>query len=123
LWNMNYYPAGNSGIGLGYGIGYDYQNPTAIQTSVKTFFCPSRRGPETPPIWSDPAQGARGALGDYAANIGTTGYDIYDDRYGSLFPNGPFRLGDQGRGVRLAEITDGLSNTILIGEKHVQKDQ
>src|SRR5262249_13450875 len=58
-------------------------------------------------------------LGDYAACTGTTGYDTIHLGNLTTLPNGAFRLGITGRGVRLAEITDGASNTILIGEKHV----
>jgi hypothetical protein len=59
-------------------------------------------------------------VGDYAACIGTTGYD-----YTVVFPNGP-SLRENGAfraatGVRFAEITDGLSNTLLVGEKHVPR--
>ena len=60
------------------------------------------------------------AVGDYAACIGTTGYDydaILSD--GSTIPtNGTFPAV---RGVRFGEITDGLSNTLLVGEKHVPR--
>jgi hypothetical protein len=34
-----------------------------------------------------------------------------------ILPNGAFQLGSQG--IRFAQITDGLSNTLLAGEKHV----
>jgi hypothetical protein len=57
-------------------------------------------------------------VGDYAASIGTTGYD-----YTVNLPNSP-PLRNNGvfqavTGIRLVEIRDGLSQTLLIGEKHV----
>jgi len=61
---------------------YYQQNNTARQTAVKTYFCPSRRAPNTSPglsIFGDspsdgPANGPHfpGALGDYAACQGST---------------------------------------------------
>jgi hypothetical protein len=62
-----------------------------------------------------------GAVGDYAANIGTTGFD-YTVQFANsppAIPNGAFRAV---QGVRFAEITDGLSNTFLVGETHVPRD-
>jgi hypothetical protein len=57
-------------------------------------------------------------VGDYAASIGTTGFDYTASLPGSrpIVQNGAFRAV---KGVRFAEITDGLSNTLLVGEKHV----
>ena len=57
-------------------------------------------------------------MGDYAASIGTTGFDYTASLPGSrpIVQNGAFRAV---KGVRFAEITDGLSNTLLVGEKHV----
>jgi hypothetical protein len=58
------------------------------------------------------------AVGDYAASIGTTGFDYTVTlRDGSIIPsNGVFQAVT---GVRLTQITDGQSNTLLVGEKHV----
>jgi hypothetical protein len=53
-----------------------------------------------------------GALGDYACNIGTTGSDAADS-------NGPFQVGMMETGMRIAQIVDGVSNTLYLGEKHV----
>jgi prepilin-type N-terminal cleavage/methylation domain-containing protein len=78
-----------------------------------------------------------GALSDYAASIGTTGRDYWWDGEGksggdnSAFKcRGAFqmmndwRIGAPGTatapGKRLAQFTDGTSNSFFIGEKHVQ---
>jgi prepilin-type processing-associated H-X9-DG protein len=58
------------------------------------------------------------AVGDYAANIGTTGFDYtVQIPMGPAVPsNGTFQAV---RGIRFADISDGLSNTLLVGDKHV----
>jgi prepilin-type processing-associated H-X9-DG protein len=60
------------------------------------------------------------SLGDYAASIGTTGFDytVTIPRGPSVPPNGAFQAG---KGVRFGEITDGLSSTLLVGDKHVPR--
>jgi prepilin-type processing-associated H-X9-DG protein len=57
-------------------------------------------------------------VGDYAACTGTTGVDYPVVVPGSLpaLPNGAFRALT---GVRFTEIIDGLSNTLMVGDKHV----
>jgi hypothetical protein len=57
-------------------------------------------------------------VGDYAACVGTTGSDTSIVIPGSLPvpPNGAFQAVT---GVRFADIRDGLSNTLMVGEKHV----
>jgi prepilin-type N-terminal cleavage/methylation domain-containing protein/prepilin-type processing-associated H-X9-DG protein len=115
----------------------DFRNQPleAVQTPVELYFCPSRRTAGDAPLsspyaigWqavtsngvivaSGPAPAA--ACGDYGANIGTTTLDYGGPTYGLPLPNGAFRLGMNLRGVRLLEITDGTSNTLLIGERHI----
>ena len=58
------------------------------------------------------------AIGDYAANTGTTGSDVdLVIPFGLMIPqDGAFRAVT---GVKFVEFTDGLTNTFLIGEKHV----
>jgi hypothetical protein len=62
--------------------------------------------------------GIRGGLGDYAANIGTTGFDftVILPNGDTIPANGVFEFD---KGIRIAEILDGTSNTLLIGEKNV----
>jgi prepilin-type N-terminal cleavage/methylation domain-containing protein len=115
LWNLNYYPNGNSGAGNGYGIPYSNQTAAARQGRVPGYFCPARRSAATSGLSTDGYP--PGALGDYAACTGTTGADW---AAGMGPATGAFRLGFNGLGVKFAEIMDGTSNTILIGDKHVQ---
>jgi prepilin-type N-terminal cleavage/methylation domain-containing protein/prepilin-type processing-associated H-X9-DG protein len=133
LWDLTPYndPQPKTNIQGSYATVFANQDSKAVQTPVKTYFCPTRRTMHTPPTlsaadWlnlpdgtSIPPDGQPGALGDYAANIGTTGDDIYNGMFSSGVPNGPFRIGWNFQGVSLSQITDGLSNTILLGEKHV----
>jgi hypothetical protein len=99
--------------------------PRIIEANIPTFFCPSRRDPVSGPVKVFPqrpgcvgAYAVSGALGDYAACIGSTGvdYPMPLPNGGTLEPNGAFIFA---RGLRLVEFTDGLSQTFLAGEKHV----
>ncbi|HTU21903.1 MAG TPA: DUF1559 domain-containing protein [Gemmataceae bacterium] len=113
-------------------IYYD-QSAVARLTQVPTYFCPSRRTAQSPPGQSisgdqnddiGPVLGpfVPGALGDYAACTGTDNCDGCDCD-GQVF-NGAFRAYQNQYGqvlgyIALKDITDGLSNTIFAGDKHV----
>jgi type II secretory pathway pseudopilin PulG len=117
--------------------GMIYSQSPGRTVPVTIYYCPSRRDPSSSPMVSIsgnelPGTGLNypGALGDYACCVGPSGSDIYSQSAptNNQFPNnylpgGAFRLGQNGKGRRLAEITDGLSNTFLIGEKHVPPGQ
>lgn len=104
-------------------------NLSVIQTRLPLVLCPSDADASLPR--TDRADGAAGhliAVGNYAANIGDhrniggTGWLFPDGNYYD-FGNGSNSAGKL-RGVisredyaaRFAEITDGLSNTFLVGE-------
>lgn len=126
--------------------GYHQQSTAARQGEVKIFFCPSRRGPGLMSVDGDTRDGASGsphlpgALSDYAACAGSpvtsTGAATQSDYWWAPTPtypnqpaNGAFQIEndfDSGKGTRrlaLHNITDGLSNTIFIGDKHVPQNR
>jgi prepilin-type N-terminal cleavage/methylation domain-containing protein len=113
---------------------YD-QSDVARLTQVPIYFCPSRRTAQSPPGHSisgdqndDIAPGilgpfVPGALGDYATCTGTDNCDGCDCD-GHVY-NGAFRAAKNQYGqalgyITFSDITDGLSNTIFAGDKHVQ---
>jgi prepilin-type N-terminal cleavage/methylation domain-containing protein/prepilin-type processing-associated H-X9-DG protein len=77
----------------------------AIGTTNKVFFCPTRRAPQTA-TWSDPdylsGMEVTTALCDYAGSC-LEG----DGVLGQTYPN------------RIADITDGTTNTLMVAEKRL----
>jgi prepilin-type N-terminal cleavage/methylation domain-containing protein/prepilin-type processing-associated H-X9-DG protein len=82
----------------------------AVGTTDKVFFCPSRRGPQTVTLSYPEYLGGRQvthALCDYAAaNFHTT-------------PSNQTGVVRQFNPVRIADITDGTSNTLMVGDKRL----
>jgi prepilin-type N-terminal cleavage/methylation domain-containing protein len=84
---------------------------TVAGTSVKIYNCPSLRG-ATAFTYSQSTWGSNPqprSMGDYVGNGGTT-MSSYD---GPLVPSG--------RSVTFANITKGTANTLLVGEKYLDK--
>jgi prepilin-type N-terminal cleavage/methylation domain-containing protein/prepilin-type processing-associated H-X9-DG protein len=127
-----------------------YVHPADLRrTQVKLYYCPARRAAElvsnqgeTPDTWPWPSTPVPpdstaggvphwfGALGDYAVCVG----DNRRGDYNTPTANGAFTIADPighagplpytirkwASRTRFASITDGLSNTLFVGEKHVQ---
>jgi prepilin-type N-terminal cleavage/methylation domain-containing protein/prepilin-type processing-associated H-X9-DG protein len=129
--------------------GFSSQNATARTTTVKTFFCPARRLPMVSPAGQNggPNGGLPGACGDYACCAGDGTTPNQRGATGAMLnghvivPAGPGpQSGENGIDqpnanppalplvpilqfsgyTTLLSITDGTSNTLLLGEKHVR---
>lgn len=90
------------------GVAGDAKIKAAMLAQIKTFKCPSAAAPEV--------QGGQ-ATHNYAGNAGSnwTSGDEWDDVDDS---NGVFRYGKPvSDGLRFADISDGLSNTLMLAEK------
>jgi prepilin-type N-terminal cleavage/methylation domain-containing protein len=99
-------------VGAAQGAGWGYQvlpwveqeaawrsGPAAVGQTVPLFFCPSRRGPTVIQY-----RGAQHALCDYSASC--------------VEGTGVIRQ-SPAPGVRLAEVADGTSNTLMLSEKRL----
>src|SRR5262245_18726709 len=111
-----------------------YRHPAStVGAQVRTYYCPSRRAMPQYSLSGHtraPWGGSPGALGDYAGNGGNTTLGWNDPRSGPgvlLYADVTFGPNDtiaNWRSLsRFADVTDGLSNTLLIGEKHVRPSQ
>jgi prepilin-type N-terminal cleavage/methylation domain-containing protein/prepilin-type processing-associated H-X9-DG protein len=102
---------------------YAEQLPVARETPVPIYFCPSRRGPDGPPrlsVSGDVNPGVPdsphlpGALGDYAVSLDKSGHDATEETCPNM--HGAFQRDE---GFRFVDFTDGLTHTLLAGEKQV----
>jgi prepilin-type N-terminal cleavage/methylation domain-containing protein/prepilin-type processing-associated H-X9-DG protein len=114
-------------------------NPLARTTTVKVFFCPARRSPMTSPPAENGVDGEDGnghlesACGDYASCDGDGKDRNTADANGAMIAplllnpnvgdNNPYpaQIHSFASRTNFDSISDGLSNTLLIGEKHVRR--
>jgi prepilin-type N-terminal cleavage/methylation domain-containing protein/prepilin-type processing-associated H-X9-DG protein len=101
----------------------DDANATAMRTPVPTFYCPSRRAPKADRNFDNndqpPVKLGCAAGGDYAANPGS--YFNYSVPTGGSFDpkqGGPIHTFSN---VQPRQVTDGLSKTFVLGERHIPK--
>ncbi len=83
-----------------------------MQTPVPVFLCPSRQ--QRVVREQDGNAVTEGIAGDYGVNYGS-GTSAAENEDGAF----AFSCGNCGVGKAILELTDGTSNTLLIGEKHV----
>jgi type II secretory pathway pseudopilin PulG len=104
-----------------------FKNTGALATRVPEFNCPSMNRTTLYTTYGMPgasASGQYGFCGDYAVNVGTS----WASPNNGPFPNDYFDTGlfdglSGGVGLRLADITDGMSKTVFAGEKHIPPDR
>ena len=102
---------------------WDSSNATAFRTPIVTYYCPSRRSPAADRNFDNnngpPVAGAAGvaAGGDYAA-CGGTYFNYATPSDSGLDPTraGVIHTFSE---VRPAQVTDGLSKTMVIGDRHI----
>lgn len=102
---------------------WDDRNARAMRTPVPTYFCPSQRGPVADRDFDNSAQppmrAGVAAAGDYAANPGASLH--YASGTTSPLDSkqaGPIHTYSR---VRAAQVTDGLSKTFAVGERHIPR--
>ena len=99
--------------------GEDIKNSVAMRTPVASYICPARRGPDdlvdfdnndSATLMSNAA-----APGDYAASAGPFA------QYGNDGQKNPSESGAiyTRSAVKLRQVTDGTSKTLLVGDRHV----
>jgi prepilin-type processing-associated H-X9-DG protein len=82
-------------------------NNAPLNNTVPIYFCPSRRSPQLCTVPS--GANLTGCAADYAVVGGNNSLNT-----------GPFHINDlYGTGIAIPEITDGTSNTLLMGDKQL----
>jgi hypothetical protein len=116
-------------------------NVVRVASPLSVFTCPTRRAPIVMPVGCVPlyCSGMTGHFSScYAANAGDTRYYIVTPCFGDPPIPGSYAAGDSFNWdprfggfngiclthstVKMADVTDGASNTFLLGEKQVNPD-
>ena len=106
-------------------------NEKAMRTPVEVYACPSRRKAaadrnfDNNDVAPPPEQQGVAALGDYAANAGhlvetgmenLTNDDVFTSAAVDTSVAGPIYSGSR---INARRVTDGLSSTLAVGERHI----
>jgi prepilin-type N-terminal cleavage/methylation domain-containing protein len=98
----------------------DQSDTVVAETAVATYICPSFRGPMVRPYSTLDNTTIMRAMADYTANGGTWGTSVDLTASSNSLDGAIVPSKSASRLVRkLADITDGTSNSLLIGEKFV----
>lgn len=102
-----------------------------VGTPIPVYFCPTRPRPRT---WEPPEKelpippiGLTRAGNDYAANGGTD--HTHPAKFGlppqpnGMLPDPTVHLGPPGKVLRASDVSDGLSNTLLVAERRLTPDR
>ena len=134
---MPFLEQGNYAARLEHAERYHAQSPATVGLPIEVMICPSRNRANGSISLSESSGAPVGSVGDYAGNAGTTKFLVGDVWAQFTHPvNGVFNSGlaEQNRITNgrlmsgpigrytFASVTDGLSNTIFIGEKYVNQD-
>ncbi|VTS04979.1 DUF1559 domain-containing protein [Tuwongella immobilis] len=115
---------------------FNSQNAAARETPIKIYYCPSRRTSASNNLSVDVMDGtttaANGVTSDYAVTTGNPSTGAANDYWwpqasslggcnGAFWMSNNWAPGGSGfrKGAVFSDITDGLSNTVFAGDKHV----